>query len=266
LSEPKRISPLLDNFAVGGAISNHDGVSCYPAMRENSDEKYILKIITIPASQVKLEALLLTGAYATKADAKKYFESLVSDVENEAQVLRHLAKLEGFHAYDDYQVVPMEENEGVGFHIYLLSPYKRSLSKFFATKPMTHLGAVNLGIDLCAAMTVCRQVGCYYIDLKPDNIFISDDGKYRVGDLGFIPKSSLKYASLPDKYRSSWTAPEVEDAWSTLSSTMDIYAIGLILYQAYNNGQLPFEGSAPKDVLPPPMYADYEMADIILKA
>lgn len=266
MSEPKLISPLLDNFAVGGPISNHDGVSCYPAMREGSDEKYILKIITIPASQVKLEALLLTGAYPNAEEARKYFESLVNDVENEAQVLHHLAKLEGFLAYDEYQVVPMEESEGVGFHVYLLSPYKRSLAKFFANQPMTHLGAVNLGIDLCAAMSVCRQVGCLYIDLKPENIFISDDGKYRVGDLGFIPRSSLKYASLPEKYRSSWTAPEVEDAWSSLSSSMDIYAIGLILYQAYNNGQLPFESSAPKDVLPPPMYADYEMADIILKA
>ena len=264
MSDPKLVSPLLDRFAIGSAISDHDGVRCYPAMREDSDDKYIVKVITIPASSVQLDALLLTGAYPDAGSARTYFESLVNDVENEAQVLHHFAKLDGFLAYDGYQVEPLED--GIGFEVYLLGSYKRSLAKYFKSKPMTHLGAVNLGIDLCAAMTVCRQAGCLYIDLKPENIFITDDGRYRVGDLGFVPMSSLKYATVPDKYRSSYTAPELDDPFATLNTAVDIYAIGLILYQAYNNGALPFEGKAPAVVLPPPLYADYEMADIILKA
>ena len=262
--EPKLISPLLDSFVIGSAISEHDGVYCYPAMREDSDDKYILKVICVPASERQLDALLLSGAYPNAKAAQTYFESLANDIENEAQVLRHLAKLDSFLAYEDYQIVPDED--GVGFQIYLLGSYKRSLAKYFTSKPMTHLGAVNLGIDLCAAMTVCRQAGCLYIDLKPENIFITEDGRYRVGDLGFVPKSSMKYSSVPDKYRSSYTAPEMADHLATLNESLDIYAIGLILYQAYNNNTLPFEGSAPAEVLPPPLYADYEMAEIILKA
>ena len=264
MSDPKLISPLLDHFVMGGAISDHDGVRCYPAMREESDDKYILKVISIPGSARQLDALLLSGAYPDAQAARNYFESLVNDVENEAQVLRHLAKLEGFLAYNDYQVVPTDD--GVGFEVYLLGSYKRSLAKHFRQKPMTHLGAVNLGIDLCAAMTVCRQAGCLYIDLKPENIFITDEGRYCVGDLGFVPMSSLKYASVPDKYRSSYTAPEMADPFATLNTSLDIYAIGLILYQAYNNNTLPFDGNAPAEILPPPEYADYEMAEIILKA
>jgi hypothetical protein len=63
LSEPKMISPLLDHFAVGGLISEHDGVCCYPAINKDTQEKYILKIVSIPASQIRLQALLTTGAY-----------------------------------------------------------------------------------------------------------------------------------------------------------------------------------------------------------
>ena len=66
MSEPKLISPMLDNFEIGGPLSDHDGVRCCPAMRKNSDEKYIVKIISVPASQTKLDALLLTGAYPDK--------------------------------------------------------------------------------------------------------------------------------------------------------------------------------------------------------
>ena len=81
MSEPKLISPLLDQFAMGGAISDHDGVRCYPAMREESDDKYILKVISIPGSARQLDALLLSGAYPDAQAARGYFESLVNDVE-----------------------------------------------------------------------------------------------------------------------------------------------------------------------------------------
>jgi hypothetical protein len=48
---------------------------------------------------------------------------------------------------------------------------------------------------------------------------------------------------------------------------MDIYAAGLVLYQAYNNGELPFNDEIqPGDKLPAPLYADYEIGEIILKA
>lgn len=264
MSEPRLISPLLDGYAMGRPISNHNGVRCCPAMQDNSDNKYIVKIISIPASQIHTDALLLSGAYRNRAAVKAYYKELADGVVQEAEVLQNLSKLEGFLAYDQWQMVSMESE--TGYDIYLISRYKRSLERYFAKKPMTHLGAVNLGLDLCAALSVCRQLGYLYVNLKPANVFITDEQRYKIGDLGLIPLSSLNFASLPDRYRSSWTAPEIADSFASLNTTIDIYAAGLILYQAYNNGQLPFQGSAPADPLPPPEYADYEMAEIILKA
>ena len=264
MSEPRLISPMLDNFAMGSHISDHNGVRCFPAMRNNSDERYIVKVISVPASQVQLEALLLTGAYKTEEDALSYFESVANEIVQEVQTLKKLSALEGFLAYEDCQIVQMENS--VGYEVYLLSPYKKSLARHFRKFPMTHLAAVNLGLDLCSALEVCRQAGFLFVDLTPENIYIGDKQEYRIGDLGFIKLDSLKYASVPDKYLSAYTAPESADALSTVSESMDIYALGLILYQAYNGGVLPFEGRAPKEPLEPPLYADYEMAEIILKA
>lgn len=264
MSEPKLISPLLDHFVIGDSISDHDGVRCYPAMREDSDEKYIVKIISIPASQVQLDALLLSGAYQNKDAALAYFKDLAESNANEAEVLQRLSKLDGFSSYEDWQIAPMENS--VGYDLYLLGTYRRSVEKHMLRNPMTHLGAVNLGLDMCSALAVCRRAGCLYIDLKPSNVFITPEQTYQIGDLGFVPLDSLKYASFPDKYRSSYTPSEIMDAYSSLNSTVDIYALGLMLYQIYNNGELPFEGSAPNEVLPPPVNADYEMSEIILKA
>lgn len=265
MSEPKLISPLLDSFAMGEPISQHDGVRCCPAIDERSNKRYIVKIISIPQSPAKLEALLLTGAYSTPEQAGKYFQDLAGGVVQEAQVLTKLSQLEGFLPYENWQIRPMDDQ--VGYDVYLLGEYRRSLERQFRREPLTHLQAVNLGLDMCAALSVCRQAGYLYVDLKPDNVYLTEKNEFKIGDLGFVRLSSLRYASLPDTYRSAYTPPEITDAMSSLNETMDIYALGLILYQAYNNGQLPFQGqTAPGEAFPPPEFADYEMAEIILKA
>lgn len=265
MSDPKLISPLLDGYIMGSPISEHDGVVCCPAMKENSDNKYIVKIISIPASQNQLDAFLLTGAYKDPADAMDYFKDQADGVVKEAELLQKLSKLDGYLPYDSWQVEPMDNNQ-LGYQIYLISSYKRSLEKFMSRNSMTHLGAVNLGLDICAALAIARRAGHIYADLKPANIFISEGKEYRIGDLGFLDTSALKYTSLPAKYCSSYTAPELRDAMCTVNMTADTYALGMILYQIYNNGVLPVVDPEDDQPLPAPANADYEIAEIILKA
>ena len=265
MSETKLVSPLLDGFAVGDSISEHDGVRCCPAMRENSDEKYIVKIVSVPASQKQLDALLLTGAYSDPAAATEYFRELSDEVVKEAMLLQQLGKLEGFLPYEGWQIAPME-GSNLGYDVYLIGPYRKSLQKYLSRNTITHLGAVNLGLDVCSALSICRRTGHMYVDLKPENIFLINEKEYRIGDLGFVKMNALKFTSLPTKYRSCYTPPEMHDAMSTLNPTADTYALGMILYQIYNNNLLPFQGKAPNKPLPAPLNADYEMAEIILKA
>ena len=250
---------------MGNAMCEHDGVRCCPAIKENSEEKYIVKIISVPASQVQMDALLLTGAYKDPASAMEYYKQVAADVEQEAEFLQKLSKLEGFLPYEGWQTVPITRRR-LGYEVYLVSTYKQSLAKYIRRNPVTHLEAVNLGLDLCSALNVCRQAGCLYVDLKPGNIFLTEEKGYRIGDLGFIPMDAMKYTSLPDKYRSPYSPPELHDPMATLNETADTYAVGMILYQLYNDGTLPFKDKAPDEALPTPVNADYEIAEIIMKA
>ena len=119
MSELTLVSPLLDGFVMGNPMSDHDGIRCCPALKENSDEKYIVKIISVPASQVQLDALLLTGAYKDPADAMDYFKEVADSIVREVELLNTLAKLEGFLPYEGCQVVPMEDGK-LGYEVYLL--------------------------------------------------------------------------------------------------------------------------------------------------
>ena len=264
MPDPKLILPLLEGFLMGDTISEHHGVRCYPAMQEKTGDKYIVKTVSVPADSSKLEALLLAGAFPDRAAAVAYFNDLAKGVTTEAELLQQLSQLEGFSGYDGWQIQPSEDGES--FDVYLLGKYRPTLERHLSRNPMTHLGAVNLGLDLCSALAVCRRSGYLYVDLKPGNVFVCADNEYRIGDLGFISLASLPYASLPEKYHSAYTAPEITDAYSALNDTLDIYAVGLILYQIYNNGQLPAVVSGSDEPLPAPEYADCEIASIILKA
>lgn len=265
MSDPKLISPMLDNFNMGDPISERNGVRCCPAMERYSDNRYIVKIISVPSDPAKLDALMLSGAYSTKEEALSYYSMLANDIQSEAKLLEKLSQLDGFIPFDSCQVVEMDD--GNGYDVYLLSSYGTTLQKRFRNGSLTHLEALNLGLDICAALSVSRRSGYLYADLKPSNIFITTERGYRIGDLGFLKLDALKYASLPERYHSQYTAPEISDAYSALNTTLDIYAVGLILYQIFNNGVLPFTGdTAPAEEFPAPAFADYEMSEIILKA
>ena len=261
MPEPKKISPLLDNMILGDAISEHNGIRCYPVMHTHTNEKFILKVISIPSSKTKLEALLLTGALENEDAAKAYFQQRAKELTEELDALNQLSRQEGFLCCEGYQVVSSED--GVGYEIYILNRYKRTLERYMSKHTLTQLDALNLGLDLCSALTACRRSGYLFVNLKPSNIYITDNGEYKISDLGLVPLNTLKYAVLPEQYIGSYTAPEIEDAFAALNETLDVYAVGMILYMIYNGGNLPENKNAE---LPAPVYADSALSEIILKA
>jgi len=266
LSGPNLISPLLDGFVMGPPISSHHGIRCYPAMKHDSDNKYIVKIISVPASQSQLDALLHTGAYKDPGEAMDYFSSLANDIAEEADLLTSISEREGFLPYTGHQIVPMGDNR-LGYLVYLVSSYKRSLDKYARRDTAGALNDVlKLGTDICAALSGCRDSGYMYIALKPTNIFLSDDKEFRIGDIGFIPLKDLEHTSLPPKYRSAYCAPELLDPIQALNETADTYALGMILYQICNDGKLPSASDTQDGAFPIPQNGTEELRKVIMKA
>ena len=265
MSESNLASPLLDGFVLGSPMSSRPGVCCCPAMKQGSDQKYIVKILSVPASQTQLDALLVTGAYKDPAAALDYYRQMADDSAAEAEFLQSMAKLDGFQSYEGWQVTPMKKNR-LGYHVYLVSRYGRTLEKVLRRTAVTHAQAVNLGLDLCAALSLCRRAGHLYVDLKPTNIMLDEAGHFNIADLGFVSLKFLDYTSMPEKYLSPYCAPEARDPMATLNMTMDTYALGMILYRIYNGGILPDIPEDPARPFEAPRYADEEMTAIILRA
>lgn len=244
---------ICNDLLVGQPIRDQYGITCCPAICEEDNRQFYIKTIRVPASAVQASGLLLSGAYENAEQLQEYFRSIADTLCAEADLLKDLRHM-GFLPYSNWELNAVES--GVGYCLELVAPRYEGI----IGREWTHQDAISMALDLCNALTACRQKGWMYADLKPENIFKNDIGEYCIGDLGFLPMASLQFLSLPDKYRSVYTAPEIADIYATVSSNMDVYALGLILYGIFNNGQLP-DGE-----MHPAAHADYELWRILSTA
>lgn len=274
MSALKMISPLLDRMAVEKETAAHGSRSCY-ILRSTSGERFILKRLSVPASDSQVRALILSGAYPDEAAVHEYYGSVVAAIRSELDTGKALSSSGCFAGAVSYQIEPKES--GVGYDVYILYPLNIPLNEFLAKNAMTHLRAVNLGIDLCDAISACREAGFLFGNLKPENVFFMQSGKFLLGDLGLVSLQDLEYSCLPEEYIGPFSAPELSDITTAPNTTIDLYSLGMLLYRIYNGNHGPFEdentGEAMADKLrltgkplPTPIYADYELAGIILKA
>ena len=275
MSELKIISPLLDGLTVEKELGGHNGQVCYALRQQAGSERFVLKILSLPSSESKVQALLLSGAYPDEAAVHSYYSGVAEDLRRELEAGKQLAESGRFCGAVGYQIEPRDS--GVGFDVYILYPRYVPLSSFLYENAITHLRAVNLGIDLCDALAVCRDAGYLFENIKPENVFLTQTGRFLLGDLGLASLEDLQYASVPEEYLGPYSAPELSDIAASPNPTMDLYAVGMLLYRIYNGNHGPFEdentGEAMAEKLrltgkpmPTPIFADYELASIILKA
>ena len=275
MAELKLVAPLLSNMEVVDCISTHGATSVYLVRSIRSNQTYILKHIGVPESQKQVDALIFSGAAASEEQAQEYYKQVVTDYQSELETLETLSASPNIDCFRSYQIVPKED--AVGYDVYLLAEQRKTLVDYLRDNAMTRLCAINLGLDLCAALADLRAAGLVHRNVKPANIYLSSQGHFVIGDLGIAKISELKYCSIPEHILSSYSAPELFDLVGTINETCDIYSAGLILYRIFNGNHGPFEDekTSPKaadrlrvtgEALPAPMYADYELADIILKA
>lgn len=270
MSQLKMVSPLLDHL-----IPEKDNGRICLLRSENGEEHFVLKRLSVPASDSQVRALILSGAYADEAAVQEYYGRVVADIRVELDKGKELAASGNFAGALDYQIEPKEE--GVGFDVYILYPLYAPLSDYLAASAITNLRAVNLGIDLCDALSTCREAGYLFANVKPENIFLMPSGRFLLGDLGLASVDDLQYTCVPEEYIGAYSAPELSDITVSPNLTVDLYSLGMVLYRIYNGNHGPFEdehtGEAMADKLrltgkplPSPIYADYELAGIILKA
>ena len=100
---------------------------------------------------------------------------------------------------------------------------------------------------ICAGVAYLHDHGIVHRDLKPANIFI-DEGRVKIGDYGLSKFISCSRRSGQTESVGTvhYMAPEIANG--RYGSEIDVYALGIILYEMLT-GRVPFEGESVGEVL-----------------
>ena len=249
--------------------------------RDEFDTVYTgaLKAVTIPSSQGELDEILADGMDMNGAST--YFRDYVKELNREIALMSKLKGHSNIVSYEDHKM--FQHEDGVGWDILirmeLLTPITSYLKQ---NHTFTRREVIQLGMDLCKALEICQRYNIIHRDIKPANIFISETEDFKLGDFGVARIASASTGASTRAGTVNYMAPEVFRG-EKYTSNVDIYSLGLVMYQLLNNNRMPLYPPYPQPItpssreraqaqrlsgaaLPPPANAEGRLAEIVLKA
>ena len=250
---------------------------------QKEDEKIqtrsALKVITIPPDPSMIGQLLSEGL--TEEEADRYVQDIVDSLIDEIRIMLSLKDFPYIVRCEDFDVIKDERNHE--WTILIRMELLTSLRDYLLDNIVTEETVQKIGTDITKALILFEDesVKILHRDIKPENLFVNAYGFFKVGDFGVARVYNSVSSSRSRKGTYEYMAPEVFKH-GKYGPTIDIYSLGLILYQMLNNNRLPFfplEGSysyedrdqflierlSGRSEIPAPVNASKEFAAIILK-
>lgn len=244
-------------------------------------EHSALKVISIPESGNEISSYRDDGL-----DDESIAEVLTNRVEVIRKEFNFMSELKGnsnIVSYEDHETIPHED--GLGYDILirmeLLTSLTDYVNKNIDVRTINEDIVIQLGIDICKALELCRKQDIIHRDIKPQNIFINKNGDFKLGDFGIAKTMDHStYATKAGTY--GYMAPEVYKA-QPYNAGVDMYSLGLVMYWMLNERRgpfLPLPPETPKhsqnedaferrmkgEAFPRPLHGGQELAGIVLKA
>ena len=176
----------------------------------------------------------LRADVAAQPDARRRFES-------EARSAARLVHPNVVSVYDS------GEDAGIPFMVMELLP-GRSLRDELAGGPMALREVQSLAAQVIGALGAAHAAGIVHRDIKPGNILMTEDGRWKVGDFGIAKSVQMEGGDETATGMVLGTPaylPPERLFGSEATPGGDLYSLGVILYQALA-GRRPFEADTPE--------------------
>lgn len=242
----------------------------------NDTESAALKVISIPQNDGDIEELYSDG-YDSESITNT-FQSHLESIVAEYSLMRKMNGCANIVNCDDVRYV--QHDDGIGWDIYIKMELLTPLTKALPTD-VSEETVIKIAKDMCHALMLCKKQGIVHRDIKPQNIFVSPYGDYKLGDFG-IAKTVEKTTGGTKIGTYKYMAPEVYNN-RPYNAQADIYSLGLVLYWLLNKRRMPFLPLPPAkpgvgqdeearnrrlsgEKLPEPACGSKELKRIVLKA
>ena len=99
---------------------------------------------------------------------------------------------------------------------------------------------LKIGKDICSALVLCHSKNILHRDVKPGNIFRNKDGNYKLGDFGVSRVLDACPGAIASTGIGTYEYWPAEQMTGRYDKRVDIYSLGLVLYELCNHNRLPF--------------------------
>lgn len=239
------------------------------------DYSSALKVITVPSTKKEYDEMKSSmSEFAMRAKLR----DKVEEISSEYRLMGSLRGHPNIVNCEDQMIVP--HSNDLGWDIYIRMELLTSLPEYVKYNGMPVSEVVRLGTDICSALELCREGDIVHRDIKPQNVFVSRYGSYKLGDFG-IAKVIGERSSSDMAGTYSYMAPEIYKGMD-YDGRADIYSLGMLLYYLLNEQRGPFlpydrtptqeEISTARqrrfdgEALPAPKYGTAALKNLILKA
>ncbi len=246
------------------------------ALPNGDIERAALKVITIPQNESDIDELY--GSGYDDASITAHFRNYLAEIVDEYALMSKIKGHTNVVYCDDVRYI--QHTDGFGWDIFIKMELLTPLAKIKDIDNAEDF-SIRLGRDICSALALCRKKNIIHRDIKPQNIFVSEDGNFKLGDFG-IAKAVEKTTGGTKIGTYGYMAPEVYNN-QPYGAAADIYSLGLVMYWLLNERRLPFLPLPPVipkitdseearhrrfagEPLPEPKNGSRELKRIVLKA
>ena len=257
---------------LGGGSGGKTGVFRLVRVHDGWEEVCALKVVNIIDEAGK--ELDLTEEF--RQDYRKHRRDLCRKAEQEVQLMYRLGSCAQVVNYLDYTFSDWQEENRYGCDMLIRMEFLTSLEEVRRRRGYEEKEVLRIGRDIAAALVRCHQEDILHRDIKPANVFVTAQGDYKLGDFGIARILDDSHQAYTSTGTQVYAAPE-QYRQETYDHRVDVYSLGLTLYELSNRNRLPFaETSYARDdeiqmrllgkPLPPPDDASPALAAVILKA
>ncbi len=212
----------------------------YKVSKTNAAGTYVraLKHVTLPTKKQYASVLNSMGGNYAKAD--DYFAGVLRDIVSEIQILSTLSESGINNIVRYYENDIVETQSPRSYDIYILMEFLTPFPDYFDSRTFTVRDVIALGRDILSALISCHGKNIIHRDIKDDNIFVSPEGVYKLGDFGVSKALKDKSRAESVKGTPNFIAPEVYLGKEKYDNTVDVYSLGIVLYKLLNKSRNPF--------------------------
>ena len=245
MDEYRKYEPIFGSWKLERLIGKGSFGKVFEISREEYGTTYraALKIISVPQDDDDVKSRMAGGTDIE--NISEYYESILKEIVNENEIMSKLKGNSNIVSYEDHQIIPHED--GIGYDVLIRMELLTPLLDRMMQSRLDEKEVVKLGIDICKALELCHKKNIIHRDIKPQNIFVSENGDFKLGDFGIARTMEKTTGGMSKKGTYKYMAPEVFRG-ENYDSTVDIYSLGIVIYSLLNGNRGPFLPAPPAKV------------------